>query len=369
MSPSLSRTLNTPSLAITQRRYGGPEQLSLVPVPPVGPKPSEVIVEVAASGVSQADRRLRAGDFPPLVAVPARLALGVLGPRNMPPGTTFAGRIVACGRDVSRFQVGDRVFGEVLFGAHATHLRVDESGAIARLSDAISDVDAAALVYGGITAIAFLRDMAAMQPGDHLCVLGASGGVGRVAVQLAKALGAHVTGVGGAHHAALIAECGADVVLDYRSSSYADGGAMYDVILDTIGIETFRNARRALRDGGRYLNLVVSLRLIVDVLRSRRRDQRALTGTAIATPARLDALAAWIASGDIRAHIAARFPLADAPLAHACIEQGNPGGEVVLEIANPRSAFPASARTTTTPPPERQTPLGSGDSCATPGGS
>jgi len=321
---------------LTIARYGAPDGLAVVAFEPKPPGPRELLVEVAASGVTQADRRIRSGEFPGVMFVPARLALGLTGPRRMPLGTTYAGRVVACGHETSGFAVGDRVFGEVMYGAHASHVCVSAQGAIARTPAGVSDIDAAALVYGSITAVTFLRTLANVAPNERVCILGASGGVGRVAVQVAKALGAHVTAVCSADHTELVRRCGADHVVDYRSSAYDADSARYDVILDTVAAVRFADARRALRPGGRYLCLLVSLRLLVDVLRTRRSDRRAFMGAAFADRAVMDAIAAWIDAGTLRANVAATYAFHDAHEAHACLERGNPGGELVIDMARAR---------------------------------
>ena len=317
--------------ALSQTRYGGADRLSLVSLDPLQPRHGELLVDVGASAVTQGDRRIRTGAFPGVTFVPGRLAIGIRGPGHRVPGTSYAGRVAAVGPGVSGFKPGDRVFGSAMHGAHATQVCVRADGPVTHTPVDVADAEAAALVYGGVTAVTFLCDMAQVASGERVCVLGASGGVGRVAVQLAKALGAHVTGVCSAAHADLVRGCGADVVVDYAREAY-DAGEPYDVILDTIGVARFRDARRALTPRGRYLSLIVTTTLLLDMLRTRRSDQRAFTGAALGGRLEMDALAAFITRGALRAHIAARVPLERAVEAHVLLDQGNPGGELVLDI-------------------------------------
>lgn len=324
--------------ALSQTRYGNADQLALVPLHAPTPKANELLIDVFASAVTQGDRRIRTGEFPGITFIPGRLAIGLRGPRHRTPGTSFAGRVVACGDAVSGFRVGDRVFGSTMHGAHATQLCVSADGPVTHTPEGVSDAEAAALVYGGVTAVSFLCSMAKVSSGERVLILGASGGVGRVAVQLAKALGAQVTAVCSEAHAPLARRCGADVVIDYRRGPSFEDGTHYDVVLDTIGVSSFRRAKPHLRVGGRYLSLIMTARGIVDALVTMRGERRAFVGAALGSREVMDTLAAFMARGSLRAHIAGRFPLHAGAAAHQWLDRGNPGGELVIEVRSDEAA-------------------------------
>ena len=201
--------------AIRQTTYGPPRVLTVVEVPAPPLPAGAVRIAVEASAVTQGDRRLRSGDFPGITWLPGRLAMGLTGPR-IAPGHCFAGRVVEVGSAVTRWAVGDAVFGGAS-GAWADQLVLPEGGPFARLPEGWTAADAADLAYGAGTALHFLVDVAPVQPGERVCVLGASGGVGRAVVQLACHMGAQVTAVCSARTHGLATALGATATVDYRT--------------------------------------------------------------------------------------------------------------------------------------------------------
>jgi NADPH:quinone reductase-like Zn-dependent oxidoreductase len=182
--------------ALTYSHYGPPDVVGIedVPKPEIGP--NDVLVRVMASGVNTGDWRVRAADFPGIMVVPGRLMFGLTKPRNRRLGTEFAGTIAAVGTDTTRFAVGDRVFGfSAKGGASAEYLAIDQDAAIAPMSSTLSFEEAAALPFGGLAALAFLTDFGALTADQDVLIVGASGGVGVYAVQIAKAFGARVPSV------------------------------------------------------------------------------------------------------------------------------------------------------------------------------
>ena len=320
--------------AATQTTYGAPTVLTLTEVETPTIAANEVLVEVHASAVTQGDRRLRAADFPGVGWLPGRLVAGLFRPRNAIPGTNFAGRVVAVGEGVTRFRVGDRVFGSCDHGAQAEYLAVAEDGPIARIAQGQADAEAAAMPYGAGTALVFLRDLAQVQPGQRVLILGAAGGVGRFAVQIAKHMGAEVTGVCG-RGAELVRELGADRVIDYRREDWTREGARYDVIFDTtIYGYSFAKVRGSLTPTGRYLTLSLSVRALVDMaVSSLRGGPRAIFSVAFGSQALLDDVRALVEVGAIRVPIAQRFDLDAIAEAHAALERGGAPGAIVVEIA------------------------------------
>lgn len=329
--------------------YGSPDVLTIdqVEVPAIGDR--DVLIRVHASPVTQGDRRLRSSDFPGFTWLPGRLMTGLSRPRNRIPGTQFAGRVVAIGDAVTRFEVGDDVFGGTMHSAQAEYLSMPEDGALARMPGELGHAEAAAVPYGAVTALHFLRDMARVQPGERVLIVGASGGVGRFAVQIARHLGAEVTGVASGD-LALVRELGADRVIDYRTEDITGGDRdddrRYHVIFDTSGALGFRRARHALTATGRFLSLMMSIPLLFQTLITAifRKGRRALTGVALATPELLEQVRELVDTGAIRPVLDRRFPLKRIADAHVRLETARPHGSVVVTLApiavcTPRSSI------------------------------
>lgn len=230
--------------AVVQRAYGPPGMLELAEIdrPEIGA--GEVLVEVHAAGVDRGVWHLMTG-LPYLVRL---TGFGLTRPKTPVPGLDVAGRVVAVGDEVSRFEVGDEVFG-IARGSYAEYAVAPESK-LAHKPAGITFEQAAVAAISGGTALQALTDAGGLEPGDRVLVIGASGGVGSYAVQLAKALGATVTGVASGAKAGLVRSLGADHVVDYATSDYLDGSARYDLIVDTGGLNPVRYLRRALARGG-----------------------------------------------------------------------------------------------------------------------
>ncbi len=318
--------------AAMQHTYGSPNVLELtedVACPAI--EEQDVLVQVCASQVTQGDRRLRAGDFPGMTFLPGRLALGPLRPYNRVPGTDFAGQVVAVGKAVTQFAVGDDVFGSVLHGAYAEFLALPQDGTVAAMPKGLTYEEAAAIPYGAVTALTFLRDIANLQRGERLLVLGASGGVGRYAVQLGKHIGAQVVGVCSKRNVDLVRSLGADQVIDYESESFRDNGERYNVVLDTIGVTHFAAARGSLTKEGRYASLIVNARLLMAVLTtSIIGGQRALQGVAMGSRSDMEEVRLLVDNGALHPVIDRRYPLERIAEAHQHLETGQPQGSVVL---------------------------------------
>jgi NADPH:quinone reductase-like Zn-dependent oxidoreductase len=193
--------------------------------------------------------------------------------------------------------------------------------------------EAAALPYGGGTALVFLRDLARVQPGERVLIVGASGGVGRFAVQVAKRLGANVTAVCSADSAELVRSLGADDVIDYRTQNYLQHGARWDVVFNTIEGDHFRAARQVLSEKGRYLTLYMTLRVLFEMLMSKLfGGPRALVGVAMGSAKLLSELRQLADEGALADVISRRFALEHAAAAHAFLEDARPHGSVVLDV-------------------------------------
>lgn len=319
--------------AIVYDRYGPPEvaRLAEIPAPEIGE--NDILVKVAASSVSTADWRMRASAFPGGLWLPGRLMTGLFRPKNRVLGTDFAGEVARVGPAVTGFEVGDRVFGFAGRGGHAEYVAVPANGAVARTPDSVTNAEAAALPFGALAALVFLRDYGHVAAGRRVLVIGASGGVGSYAVQIGKALGAEVTGVASAGNAAFVQSLGADRFIDYRTVDFAATGARWDVILDTVRPADFDHARRALTPGGVFLPLNFG---IADMIRApftgRSGGPRMVTGINGDTRADLEMIAALVSEGALRPVIDSRFPMRKVRDAYARVEERHRAGAVILEI-------------------------------------
>lgn len=319
--------------------YGSPETLTLEERPKPTPGPTELLVRVHASPVTQGDRRVRAGDFPGILALVGRLMMGWSGPRTTVQGSMFAGVVESVGDEVTRFQPGDRVFGASMAGAHADYLVLDEAKAVATLPEGIDFAEAAAVQFGAGTALAYLRDLGEVQPGQRVLVVGAAGGVGRYAVQIARHLGAHVTGVCRQPQADLVRSVGADELLIREHVDWRAVDAQWDVIFDTSDRFTFADARPRLTPEGRFLTLGLSTWSGAwDLLRSRfGGGPKARWMVVLDDQAHVEAVADLLEQGAVHAVIGSRFPLDHIVEAHRLLEARGSLGDVLLDVVPPNA--------------------------------
>lgn len=319
--------------AVAAHRYGPPDVLALqdMPVPVAGP--DEVLVRVLASAITQGDRRMRAADFGGVFTVPGRLFFGIRGPRFRVPGTTFVGCVEAVGERVEGFEVGQRVFGLTMHGAHAEFVKVRASGAIAPLPEAVRAVDAASLSYGAATALWFLRNIAEVQPEEHVVVVGAGGGVGRAALQVAVALGARVTAVCRERHHALARDLGASCVVspDVAENGWAAGPV--DVVFDLSGQARYRAWRKRMPASGRMVVADTTLpRLLLAACTALGLRPRLHIGFAPDRRDLLEDVDELVWEGKLRPVVARTFPLEEIVGAHRCLEEEPLSGDVVVVV-------------------------------------
>ena len=323
--------------AASNTSYGAPNVLTLTEQPRPTLGTHEVLVEVHASPVTQGDRRMRAADFPGISWLLGRLVFGLIRPRNPIPGTMFAGRIVEIGAAVTRYTVGERVFGGCPQGAQAELLAVPEDGAMAQMPAGLDYAEAAAIPYGAVTALVFLRDLGKLERGQKVLIIGASGGVGRFAVQLARHMGAEVTGVC-SRDQDLVRELGADHVIDYKSEDFAANGQRYDLIFDTSQRSSFSRCRASLTSEGRYLTLHMSVRVLLEMAATAiTGGRRAIFGLAMGDREQTETVRELVEAGALRPVIAHRVPLARIAEAHALVEEGRTRGEVIIDVADARA--------------------------------
>jgi NADPH:quinone reductase-like Zn-dependent oxidoreductase len=233
--------------AVTARTYGGPEVLATEELAVPTPADDQLLVEVKASSLNALDWHFLTGT--PYIA---RAAFGPRRPKRFVRGADVAGIVVAVGDAVERFRVGDAVFGEGPGGGCGEYLTLREGNVVA-IPDGVSFEAAGATPVAGLTALQGLRTHGDVQPGDRVLINGAAGGVGTMAVQIAKALGAEVTAVCSTRNVDMVRALGADTVIDYTRDDFVTGGARYDVVLDNVGNRSPREVRSLLVDGGRYV--------------------------------------------------------------------------------------------------------------------
>ena len=314
--------------------YGEADVVSVqdMPTPQIGN--SEILVKVQSSAVSTADWRLRASAFPGILWLPARLMTGLFKPKNKVLGTDFAGQLVELGQCVSKFSLGDRVYGFCLHGGHAEYLAIDADKAICRIPDALNYDAAAAVPFGALSALVFLRDFAEIKPGQRVLIVGATGGVGVFAVQLAKQMGAEVTGVCSTDNLDLLRSLGADHVIDYKQEDYTAHTETYDVILDTVGGTDFGKCKRALTANGVFIPLEFSVREMMQALvTSVLGGKRVRLGVSGDTAVDLEYLSVLLGRGDIRPVIDGVYPLVKIAEAHRRVEGRHKTGSVVIRVA------------------------------------
>lgn len=321
--------------ACVYEKYGAPEVVQIREVATPAPADNEVLIQVRATTISSGDWRSRSLQMPAGFGPLARLFLGVSKPRQPILGSELAGDIVAIGNEVRRFKPGDAVlaFSGARMGCHAQYKCMPQDGAVVLKPPNLSYAQAAALSFGGTTALDFFR-RAKLQRGETVLVNGASGAVGSAAVQLARHYGAEVTGVCSGANVALVESLGAAQVIDYTREDFMLSGKTYDVIVDTAGTAPWARSQRALKPGGRLLLVLGSL---ADMLRA---PWLALTGNKkiIAGPAAERAedvrlLAALAEAGTFKPVIDRCFAFEQMVEAHRYVDAGHKRGSVVITLS------------------------------------
>ena len=319
--------------AIVYDRYGGPEVLELRELPKPAPRDNEILVRVRATTVTAGDWRARSLKLPPGFDLMGRPVFGFFGPRQKILGTELSGDVVAVGGSVTKFKVGDAVFAQTgaKYGAYAEYVALREDTAIALKPAGVSYEEAAALSFGGTTALHFFR-LAALKPGETVLINGASGGVGVAAVQIAKHLGAHVTAVTSGRNAELVRSLGADRVIDYTREDFRTLGEQWDVVMETVGNVTIENAHHTLRPGGRLLLVVGTLADLFKAGKAKKLGVKLIAGPAPELPEDLRTLADLAARGAYRAVIDRTYAFEEMAEAHRYVDTGRKRGSVVVRV-------------------------------------
>jgi NADPH:quinone reductase-like Zn-dependent oxidoreductase len=322
--------------------------------------PGEILVQVRAASVTTADWRFRASAFPGAFWLAGRLMAGLVRPRNNVLGRDFAGRVVAVGDGVTRLTPGDAVFGATDWGAHAEYLAIAADGPVCALPANLGFDEAAAVPFGALSALVFLRDFARLEPGGRVLVLGAAGGVGVWAVQIARKMGAEVIAVGSTANVAMLRDLGAGRVIDRTHEDFRRDKTRYDVILDTVGASDFAECRPLLAPDGRFVPLEFGLREVCQSLFAR--NPRVVIGVSGEKRADLEQVAQWLQTGDIRPVIDGHYRLDQIAAAHARVESRRKSGAVILTVGagvtpyNTRSRSPIRSSASSSPTDIRKIP-------------
>jgi len=300
--------------AIVCTKYGSPEVLELREVEKPAPKDHEIRVKIHATTVTSGDTRVRSFNSPILFWIPMRLILGITKPRNKILGVEFAGEVEAIGQHVKRFKKGDQVYAisGMRFGAYAEYICFPEEGKVTLKPTNATYEEAAALSFGGTTALHFFRK-AKIKPGQKVLIYGASGAVGTSAVQIAKVMGTEVTAVCSSANFELVKSLGADHVIDYRKEDFAQREERYDVIFDTVGKSSKANCKKALKPNGVFITV----------------DGQ---GIAKVLTEDLIYLKTLVEEGKIKSVIDRRYALEQIPEAHRYVDKGHKKGNVVITV-------------------------------------
>ncbi len=301
--------------AIVCTKYGSPETLHLIDMKKPAPKRKELLVKVHASTVTAGDIRVRTFKSPALLWLPMRLVLGLSKPRKPVLGVELAGEVVAVGSEVTRFKQGDPVFAltGMRFGAHAEYACLSEDGMVSIKPANTTYEEAAAALYGGTTALYFLRK-ANIQKGQKVLIYGASGTVGTFALQLARHFGAEVDGVCSTANLEWVKSLGASQVIDYTAEDCTQRGGQYDIIFDAVGKLPKSSRKKALKPHGSYVTV----------------DGQGMAKVRIQD---LQLLKELMESGNIKSVIDRYYPLEQMAEAHRYVEQGYKKGNVVIRVS------------------------------------
>lgn len=320
--------------AILYQRYGAPDVLELKEIDKPSPKENEVLIRIHATTVTSGDWRARSLEVPAGFKFLSRLFFGLRKPKRQILGTELAGKIEEIGKSVRGFEVGDRVFAYpgASMGCYAEYKCMPEDGPLARIPPNLSYDEAAALSFGGATALDFFR-RGKLQSGERVLINGASGGVGTAAVQLAKHFGAEVTAVCSGANAELVRSLGAAHAIDYTKEDFTKNGKTYDVIVDTVGTAPFSRSRNSLKEGGRLLLVLGNLSDLLQVpWISMTSNKKVIAGPASERPDDLRLLAELAQAGKFRAVIDRRYRLEQIVEAHRYIDTGRKRGNVVITL-------------------------------------
>jgi NADPH:quinone reductase-like Zn-dependent oxidoreductase len=320
--------------AIVYEKYGPPDVLQLKEVEKPIPRDNEVLIRIHATTVTSGDCRVRSLNVPVGFGLISRLVFGVMKPRQPILGTELAGEVESVGKDVGRFKVGDQVFafGGAGMGCYAEYKCVPEDGPLAMKPSNLTYDEAAAISFGGTTALDFFR-RGKLRKGERVLINGASGGVGTAAVQLARHFGAEVTGVCSAANLDLVRSLGATHVIDYTKDDFTRSGETYDVILDAVGTAPYSCSKDSLKEGGRLLLVLAGLPDMLPIpWVSLTSSKKIIAGPAAERAEDLRFLAELAQRGEFTPVIDRRYPFEQMAEAHRYVDTGRKKGNVIITL-------------------------------------
>jgi 2-desacetyl-2-hydroxyethyl bacteriochlorophyllide A dehydrogenase len=315
--------------AAVYTQYGSPEVLQISEVSKPEPKANEILVRIKATAVNSGDVRLRKAD-----PFAVRLFFGLRKPKLNILGAVFSGEVESVGSQVTRFKADDRVFGhtDMRFGGYAEYISLPEDGSLALKPAHISDIEAATIPFGAVTALHFIKK-ANIRPGQKVLVVGASGAVGSAAVQLAKSFGAEVTGVSSTANTALLKSIGADKVIDYTKEDFTQNGETYDVIFDAVKtIDVSRSLKSLNKNGVMILSAAGMSEMLQGLWISMTSNKKVLTGVISHSAADLNLLKELIESGKFKPVVDRTYSLNQIAEAHTYVEKGHKKGNVAITV-------------------------------------
>lgn len=320
--------------AVVQRSYGSPDLLQIEQVEDPTPEDHEVLIRVHAAAVTLSDSMVRRGR--PLAV---RLFSGLLRPKKPIQGAEFAGEVAGVGRDVQRFEVGDRVFGSTgdEGGCYAELVSVPEDGFVATMPSNMTYEEAAS-VCGGLAAWNFLRHKVSLERGQKVLISGATGPIGTTAVQLARQVGAEVTAVCSTANIDLVRSLGATKVIDYTEDDFTEGTERYDVVFDAENKSSFLRCRRVLSRDGVYLRTYPGPAILLQMLWTSRigRKKAVISATGLLPVTKrlalLEELKRRIEANEVESVVDRSYPLEQIADAHRWAERGHKRGTVVVTV-------------------------------------
>ena len=304
--------------AVICTKYGKPEVLQLRDIEKPTPKSNEILIKIFATSVTASDCIIRSLNLPPLMRIPARLALGFSKPRKSILGLVLSGTIEGVGNKVTQFEIGEKVFAHTYkrFGTYAEYICLPETSAVTTMPENCSFEEGAAIPYGGTLAFYFLRK-AKIQKGQNVLIYGASGAIGTMAIQIAKNYGATVDGVCSEKNLNLVKNLGADSVFDYTSNDFNLDDEKYDLIFDAVGKKKSSGLlyKSALKTNGKFVSV-----------------DNGNPGTKAVCKENLIILKDLVFSKKIKLVIDKVYPIEQIVEAHRYVDKGHKKGNVIITL-------------------------------------
>jgi NADPH:quinone reductase-like Zn-dependent oxidoreductase len=315
--------------AIVYSEYGTPEVLKLKNVEKPGPKDDELLIKIHATAVNSGDWRLRKAE-----PFAVRLFFGLFKPKRQILGAVLAGEVSETGKNVSKFKTGDRIFGMtgMTMGGYAEYKNMPEGGCIAVIPAKMSYEEAASVPFGATTALHFLRK-AGLKEGQKVLIYGASGSVGTAAVQIAKHLGAEVTGVCSTRNVSMVKSLGADKVIDYTKENISESSEKYDLIFETVGKITIKTCKKMVKKNGKMILSAAGIGQMLKILLNNITSRvKIISGVAAEKAEYMIFIKELIEKGEFKPVIDRVFLPEEIRQAHGYVEKEHKRGNVIVTM-------------------------------------